>query len=104
MAEKKKSTKSLKVTYVGGDPYEKPLFYVNNVQFSAGVFDIHIRLNRIVETTEDEARVILHGTVVMSPQHAKSFAEILNRNLAVYEQEFGAIPGDERTVVEVEDE
>jgi hypothetical protein len=71
---------------------ESPKFYANNVRISSNVFDIRFIFGLFVENTEDlvtiEPQVVLH----MSPQHAKSVAELLNRQLAEYEEKYGAIP------------
>ena len=82
---------SFQVRYVQGEPHEKPLIYINNIQISASQFDIQIRLNRLVSIDDDkkEALVINEGTLAMSPQHAASMVELMAQQLAFYRQTYG---------------
>ena len=88
VAKKRKHT----LRYVGGDPAENPLFYVNNVEMIVGSFDFQIRLNRAIEVTDDEILVINQGTLAMSPQHARSLIGILASGLERYDEQFAEAP------------
>ena len=52
--------------------------------------------DRALETHDNEIVVVNQGTVAMSPQHARSLANILVRNLKLYESQFGKIPHSSR--------
>lgn len=88
----RKSEREVTIKYVGGEPSEKPLYYVNNVQLVSGVFDVQIRLNRVVDIEGNELQVVCQGTAAMSPQHARALVRILSKGLIEYEKKYGKIP------------
>ncbi len=99
-AAKKKTTSAEKqptIRYIEGEPSSKPAWYVNSIELQMGLFDIQIRMNRVIgaDAGKNQVSVINQGTLVMSPQHAASLAEILVRNLKDYEAEYGKLPGRE---------
>lgn len=89
----KQPTKSQTIVYVNGDPSENPIIYTNNIEMSISLFDVQIRLNHVVQRSGDEVKVVNHGTLAMSPQHALSLAVLLSRALKGYQEEHGKMPG-----------
>lgn len=67
---------------------KKPLsIYCNSIQIASSPYDFAISLN-LNKPSETEALV----EVVMSPEHAKVFSQMLVHNVREYEQTFGVIP------------
>lgn len=61
---------------------EAPIYYVNNVESSGGIFDVTLKcLHR------QENKSIHQCSLVMSPQHAKSLLEVLQQVIGMYEKE-----------------
>ena len=69
-------------------------FYSNetaiHVNPSEIVFDFKC-INQVQDIAEMNALVLKHNIVIMTPQHAKSFAAILDKVIKDYEDKFGAI-------------
>lgn len=63
--------------------------YCNSANFSFGVFDFVISLKTAIsgenETPDDVT------SLIMSPQHAKVFAQVLIEQVRIYEDQFGEI-------------
>ena len=69
---------------------EKKVFYTNSIGVETSGFDVKMKIN--YTTTENNE--ILNSElceIVMSPQHAKAFAQILNSVVQDYEKNFGEI-------------
>lgn len=66
--------------------------YSNNVQVKLSIWDLVMDFGMV--TDADEERVIVDNQirVIMSPQHARSFSDVLVRQIARYEKLFGPIP------------
>lgn len=69
----------------------KRSYYANVAQIELGFYDIRIsfgeKKKRVPEITDEDIDV----RVIMSPQHAKEFANLLIRNIKQYEEIFGEI-------------
>ncbi|HHW07478.1 MAG TPA: DUF3467 domain-containing protein [Clostridia bacterium] len=61
--------------------------YCNSLSVGFSLYDFEIILREKFNNNEKQL-----GIIKMSPQHAKVFAQILNDNIAVYENIFGPIP------------
>jgi len=68
-----------------------PTVYVNSATFNLGPYDVRMSLGQVESATEERLLVRTLATVIMSPQHAKAFSELLAKNVALYEQTFGQI-------------
>lgn len=73
--------------------------YTNGVQVMYSPWDFHVYFVRATPTLKqiDGAQTIETGEqvvdrVVMSPQHAKAFLEVLRDNVQKYESQHGEIP------------
>jgi len=69
-----------------------PLIYTNSAQFRSSIFDITISLGSVRQIDDQNVVVEEVATLVMSPQHALVFSELLAQNVANYEKVFGNIP------------
>ncbi len=75
------------------NPGEAPTFYANNVSFRTLFWDFALDFGQVVDISEEAGLIIRDvATVVMAPQHARVFAEVLLRNVRAYEEQFGPIP------------
>ena len=63
------------------------VYYSNGVQLNMQLFDIAFKFITQIPGGEQESINIL-----MSPQHAKVFSNILAQHIAAYEETFGKIP------------
>ncbi|WP_416828208.1 DUF3467 domain-containing protein [Ectobacillus polymachus] len=63
------------------------VIYCNFAGVSVGVNDISIELKR-----QSPQQEVTYGTVIMSPQLAKNFANVLLNSVKQYEDLFGTIP------------
>lgn len=71
-----------------------PTIYANNVEIQQSSFDFRLRFGLVESATPELVRVRDVVTVYMSPQHAKSVADLLNKQLVAYEKSFGPLkPG-----------
>lgn len=97
MPARKSSAKKSKATETSylHPPAEQPMLYINNIEISFSVFDVQIRLNRVVQKEGDKVLLLNQGTVAMSPQHALSFWSLLGNALTAYQQEHGQLAGSE---------
>jgi len=69
--------------------------YANDIQVQTGPWDVRLILGEVGSTigATPEVSVEEFGQIRMSPQLAKKLAMILARQLQVYEEKFGEIPG-----------
>jgi hypothetical protein len=83
---------SLGPTSSGGPPA-----YSNNVNILTSTWDITFEFSQLSLTAsqeENQPPVVSADVVqriVMSPQHAKAFSEVLRQNVSQWEQQFGEI-------------
>ena len=73
-------------------PDDLPTYYANNVAFRSSLWDITLDFGVILEAGENEFAFRDLATVIMSPQHARVFAELLTEHVRRYEELFGRIP------------
>ncbi len=73
-------------------PEGLPTFYANNVAFRTLFWDFTLDFGQVVEASDEGLVIRDVATVVLAPQHARVFAEVLLRNIAQYEEQFGPIP------------
>jgi hypothetical protein len=76
---------------ISTDP-SAPIIYTNSIQVRASVHDIMFYLGLADPANPDDVKTRLVGRVIMSPQHAKALAVILNKHMEAYEAAFGPIP------------
>lgn len=77
------------VEYVGAETAFS--LYVNSVEMGLSSWDIRIKLGEILDQRENVTTVKSHGTIVMSPSHAKAMLEALQKTVRIYEEKFGEI-------------
>lgn len=73
-------------------PGGTPVFYANNVSFRTTFWDFTMDFGQVVEMSEERVIAQDVATVIMAPQHARVFAEVLMTHIQAYEQQFGPIP------------
>ena len=71
---------------------DAPAIYANNVSLRTNLWDIRMEFGEVVEASEERLLIRDTVTVLMSPQHARIFAELLARHIRDYEAKFGPIP------------
>jgi hypothetical protein len=65
--------------------------YSNRTQVVTGPWDIRFQFGEIVGNDGDSLLMVKHGSIVMSPGHAKAFLEVFQDTLKKYEERFGEI-------------
>lgn len=77
--------------------------YANSVQVRLSIWDFFLVFGTLEQETPDQVRVDNFQGIYLSPQQAKALANVLNHNVAQYEQTFGPIsldgPGVQRFTV-----
>jgi hypothetical protein len=77
--------------------------YANSVQVRLSIWDFFLVFGTIDQHAPDQVRVDNFQGVYLSPQQAKALSNVLNNNVAQYEQTFGPIslegPGIQHFVV-----
>ncbi len=80
--------------------------YANSVQIRLSIWDFFLVFGTLDQETADQVRVDNFQGIYLSPQQAKVLANVLNHNVAQYEQTFGPIslegPGVHRFVMPVD--
>ncbi|MHB8890346.1 MAG: DUF3467 domain-containing protein [Acidobacteriaceae bacterium] len=74
--------------------------YANAVTVGMSIWDIRLRFGFAVQATEESLKIKDVSQVVMSPQHAKALANLLNSRLKKYEEQFGPLPDVAPTIKE----
>ena len=70
----------------------KQVIYTNSIGVNASVFDVKVLINYISDNNEKkQAEKDNICEVVMSPQHAKAFLNVLEKTINTYEESFGEI-------------
>jgi hypothetical protein len=54
-------------------------------------WDVRMTLMELLGQKDNRIQVEVHGTVVMSPAHAKMFFEALKKTIQNYEEQYGEI-------------
>jgi len=81
----------------GSTVVESPLLYSNRVQIQLSSWDFNFEFAQLLIVPNDQegqaATVAVNAIqrIVMSPQHAKAFLEILRQNVEEWEKQFGEI-------------
>lgn len=70
---------------------EVPVLYVNHAEVRVSVFDIMLNFGTMLEITGSQLNVKRQASIFMSPQHAKEFSILLNKQVALYEEKFGVL-------------
>jgi Protein of unknown function (DUF3467) len=73
-------------------PENMQAVYANNVSMAISQWDISFAFGLLLDATENRIVVRDSVSVVMSPQHAKVFSQVLDRNIAIFEKQFGTLP------------
>jgi hypothetical protein len=77
--------------------------YANSVQVRLSIWDFFLVFGTLDQQAPDQVRIDNFQGIYLSPQQAKALANVLNHNVAQYEQTFGQIsldnPGVQRIVV-----
>ena len=74
-----------------------PTYYSNQAQVTLHPFDFRIEFRQLKSTGEKIVGKPL-AQVYVSPQHGKSLLALLARQVARYEEAFGALPDPDETV------
>ncbi len=69
-----------------------PTYYANNVGFRVSLWDFTMDFGSILEASEQRLVYRDDATVIMSPQHALVFSELLIQHIARYQEQYGPIP------------
>ena len=70
------------------------ILYSNQVNISVSPYDMKFDFSIIVKMDGNIFGIDNIATVMMSPQHAKSFAKLLNSQVNLYEESFGKLPDE----------
>lgn len=81
-------------------PEDVPRYYTNSVEVLTSMYDVQLRIGVIEEAGEEGLVIRTTARVFMSPQHAKSLADVLTRNVREYEERFGTLSTGPDTDVE----
>ena len=77
--------------------------YANSVQVRLSIWDFFLVFGTLEQENPEQVRIDNFQGIYLSPQQAKALANVLNHNVAQYEQSFGPIslegPGVQRFVV-----
>lgn len=73
-------------------PDGRPIFYANIVALGSTVWDFTMDFGMILEAGGNRLRFQDVARVVMSPQQARVFSEVLVQHVKQYEDKFGKIP------------
>ena len=65
--------------------------YANSVRFATAPWDFSLVFGQTIVDQIDDLHIEDQVTISLSPQTAKAMADILNKNLADYERQFGEI-------------
>ena len=82
-----------------------PVYYSNSIEIGLSVYDIMLVLGRTIRSDNEKIVINQVARVMMSPQHARVLAKLLDEKLEQYESMFGPIPASqepERAVESIE--
>lgn len=65
--------------------------YSNNAEIGFTPWDLRFKFREIVDVKENRPVVTFHGTIVMTPAHAKVLLGALERSISMYEERFGTV-------------
>ncbi|SRR6266536_3906110 len=76
--------------------------YANSARMMIGLWDFKFTFGEVENADANEIRVSEKMGVIMSPQHAKMFLQVFEKNLKRYEEQFGEIKLPAGILVETE--
>jgi hypothetical protein len=79
------------VTQHRSDSPSKFSIYCNNTELALSPWDVRIKIMEMLGAEGGVVELIVHGSLAMSPQHAKAFSEALQKTIQIYEDNFGPI-------------
>lgn len=82
------------------DSPDKFSVYCSATEIFLSGWDIRVNLLENIPPMGGSPKALVHGSVVMSPVHAKAFAQALSKSIAQYEEKFGEI--DVQRVLDVQ--
>jgi len=65
--------------------------YANSVQVRVSVWDFQLVFGLASSDSPDQVTIRNHQAIFLSPQQAKALSNVLNQNIAQYEQAFGTL-------------
>lgn len=68
-----------------------PVFYVNIASASSSVYDFSLLLGNKKDDTNQFTEDDVELKLIMSPQHAKAFVNVLKEQIQIYERLYGEI-------------
>src|SRR3990170_4953630 len=74
--------------------------YTNNLHIAMSIWDVRVIFGSVESTTDESIRVSDVARIVMSPQHAKSLAILLNTRVKLYEEKWGPLPDVASSILE----
>jgi hypothetical protein len=86
MAEPEKTQKQ---EYGNADDFVS--IYSNSVRLMIGLWDFRFNFGEVTDATAELLKVSEKVRITMSPQHAKVFLQVFEKNLKRYEKKFGEI-------------
>lgn len=103
MAKEQEESSPIKVSY---ETKEIPTFYANVAQMTTSPYDVIMTFGRRKPGRDEEGGLVIADAiqVYMSPQHARSVAALLERQLAIYAELYGPIPSDTARAEEAADD
>jgi hypothetical protein len=89
MSQPKQSTESHSVTVTKAENYRNS--YANSVQVRMSVWDFYLVFGTMHRDSQEEVQIENFQGIYLSPQQAKALRNVLDHNLAQYEQTFGQL-------------
>jgi hypothetical protein len=74
-----------------GQASDAPILYANTTRVGSSFFDIQMHFGETVQISRSEELTRARVIVVMTPEHAKAFADLLLKTLDDYEGQFGKL-------------
>jgi len=65
--------------------------YCNSTEVLLSPWDMRINVMENIPPKEGQAQLMVHGSVVMSPVHAKALLQALAQTITLYEEKFGEL-------------
>jgi hypothetical protein len=89
MSQPKQSTEPHSVTVTKAENYRNS--YANSVQVRMSVWDFYLVFGTMHRDSQEEVQIDNFQGIYLSPQQAKALRNVLDHNLAQYEQTFGQL-------------
>jgi hypothetical protein len=89
MSQPKQSTEPHSVTVTKAENYRNS--YANSVQVRMSVWDFYLVFGTMHRDSQEEVQIENFQGIYLSPQQAKALRNVLDHNLAQYEQTFGQL-------------